>query len=139
MAELLANTAPLPVLMPETTPFWTGGENGRLMIARCSACSRYHHPPAPICPHCLSLEVAPTPVSGRGRVASYTVNYQAWLPGMRVPFTIALVELEEDASIRLTTNLVRQPPEAARIGQQVRVIFERHDDVWLPLFEADQP
>ena len=137
MAEPLANEAPLPVLTPETTPFWTGGEHGRLMIAKCGACGRYHHPPAPICPHCLNLEVAPVPVSGGGTVASYTVNYQPWLPGMRVPFTIALVELDEDPSIRLTTNLVRQPPEAARIGQRVRVVFERHDDVWLPLFEAD--
>ena len=138
MAETLANQAPLPVLTPETTPFWTGGREGRLMIARCGACGRYHHPPAPICPHCLSLAVGPQPMSGRGVVASYTINHQPWLPGMRVPFTIALVELDEDPLIRLTTNLVRQAPEAARIGQRVRVVFEQHEDVWLPLFEADQ-
>ena len=137
MTEPLANAAPLPILTPENTPFWTGGEDGQLMIARCAACLRYHHPPGPICPHCLSLEVAPEPVSGKGIVASFTVNHQPWLPGMRVPFTIGLVELAEDPSIRITTNLVNQPVEAAFIGQAVRVVFERHEDVWLPLFEPD--
>ncbi|WP_198351082.1 Zn-ribbon domain-containing OB-fold protein [Flavisphingomonas formosensis] len=134
---MLANDAPLPVLTPETTPFWTGGEDGALMIARCSACTRYVHPPQPICPHCLSREIAPVRVSGRGTVASFTVNHQRWLPDMRVPFVIALIELEEQPDIRITTNLVNQPIEAAAIGQRVRVLFERHEDIWLPLFEPD--
>lgn len=137
MTEMLANDAPLPVLTPETEAFWTGGADGQLMIMRCADCGRRHHPPTAICPHCLGVAVQPEAVSGRAVVASFTVNYQPWLPGMRVPFVIALVELEEDHTIRLTTNLVRQEPERARIGQRVKVVFERHEDVWLPLFEAD--
>lgn len=137
MTDMLANEAPLPVLTPETTPFWTGGAQGRLMIARCGACRRYHHPPTPICPHCLSFDIMAEPVSGKGVVASFTVNHQAWLPGMRVPFVIGLVELVEERSIRITTNLVHQSLEAAYIGQPVKVFFECHDDIWLPLFEPD--
>jgi uncharacterized OB-fold protein len=134
---VLANDAPLPVLTPETTSFWTGGKDGALMIARCADCARYVHPPQPICPHCLSRAIAPVRVSGRGTVASFTVNHQRWLPNMRVPFVVALVELEEQPDIRITTNIVNQPIEQAAIGQKVRVLFERHDDIWLPLFEPD--
>ena len=76
-------------------------------------------------------------VSGRGAVASFTVNHQRWLPNMRVPFVVALVELEEQPDIRITTNIVNQPIEKAAIGQKVRVLFEQHDDIWLPLFEPD--
>ncbi len=33
------------------------------------------------------------------------------------------------------TNIVNCPAEEVRIGMPVRVVFERYDDVWLPLFE----
>jgi len=137
MTEQLANDAPLPVLTPENQAFWTGGRDGRLMIMRCASCIRYHHPPSPICPHCRSAHIAAEAVSGRATVASFTVNHQKWMPDMRVPFVIGLVELVEQPDIRITTNLVHQPFEAAYIGQPVRVIFEAHGDVWLPLFEPD--
>ena len=133
----LANAAPLPVLTAENRAFWTGGAAGRLLIMRCTMCGRLHHPPAPLCPYCLADAVAPEAVSGRGILASFTINHQRWQPEMRVPFVIGLVELAEQRDIRLTTNIVRQPVDEVRIGQRLRVLFERHEDVWLPLFEPD--
>jgi uncharacterized OB-fold protein len=81
--------------------------------------------------------VAPAAVSGKATVASFTINYQQWLPGMRVPFAIAVVALAEQADVHLTTTIVNTPLEAIHIGQKLRVLFERHGDVWLPLFEPD--
>ena len=48
---------------------------------------------------------------------------------------IAVVALEEDADVRLTTNIVGCDPDDVHIGQEVAVRFEQHDDVWIPLFE----
>jgi uncharacterized OB-fold protein len=49
---------------------------------------------------------------------------------------VAIVELEEQPSLRLTTNLVGCEPAAVRIGMPLRVVFEaREDGVFLPLFE----
>ena len=49
---------------------------------------------------------------------------------------IAIVELPEQAGLRLTTNLVGVAPDDVRIDMDVRVVFEQHDgDVYLPLFE----
>ena len=31
--------------------------------------------------------------------------------------------------------MVPVTPETLRIGMPVRVVFEQHDDVWIPLFE----
>lgn len=132
---MLANIAPLPVLTPENQPFWTGGKDGKLLIMRCPHCLKLHHPPAPTCPYCLCEGVAPEAVSGLARVASFTINHQKWLPDMTVPFVIGLVELEEQPDVRITTNIVNQPLDAVMIGQQVKVLFEQHEDVWLPLFE----
>lgn len=126
---------PLPALDLDNREFWTGGEQGNLMIHCCGECGKLHHPPAPVCPLCLSRAVAPRKVSGRGEVVSFTVNHQPWRADMVVPFVIAFVSVEEQPDVWLMTNIVNCSPIELRIGLKVRVIFERRDDVWLPLFE----
>jgi acetyl-CoA acetyltransferase len=74
-------------------------------------------------------------VSGRATVVGFTVNAHPWLPSFDPPYVIANVALEEDATVRLTTNIVGCEPDEVRIGQEVAVRFEQHADVWLPLFE----
>jgi acetyl-CoA acetyltransferase/uncharacterized OB-fold protein len=128
---------PLPQPSISSEPFWTSGADGRLRIAQCRACSRYHHPPQPICPRCHSVDVAMTPVSGRATVAGFTVNHQQWLPRFAPPYVVAVVALAEDQSTRLTTNIVGCDPADVAIGMQVRVVFEQHDEAWIPLFEPD--
>ncbi len=62
------------------------------------------------------------------------MNHQPW-DGGTVPYAIVLVAFPEQDGLRLTSNLVGCPPEEARIGMPVQVTFERHDQVWFPLFE----
>ena len=123
----------LPELEPDTAFFWTSGEDGRLRIQRCRDCGHYQHPPLPRCPKCHGEAVAPEAVSGEARVATYTINYEPWLPGLPVPFVFAAVELAEQAQLYVFTNILA-PIHAVRIGQPVKVSFERHEDVWLPMF-----
>ena len=81
----------------------------------------------------------PQDLSGKGVVASYTINHQAWMPNMKVPFIIALVELAEQKDLRLTTNLINCPIDAVRIGMPVKVTFRNlNDEVALPLFEPER-
>ena len=72
-------------------------------------------------------------MSGRGRVESFTVNHQQWIPGSD-PYIIAWVSVEEQPELRLTTNLVGVEPEDVKIGMPVRVVFEENEDVFVPLF-----
>ena len=74
-------------------------------------------------------------MSGRARVATFTVNHQPWYPGMDPPYVIAIVEIEEQADVRLMTNIVSCDVEDVKIGMPVTVRFEHQDDVWIPLFE----
>lgn len=126
---------PLPRLDDDNRPFWTGGELGELRILRCGDCGTFLHPPRPVCRHCLSENVAPQVVPGTGVIDTYTVNYQKWHPAMEVPFVIARVALDGAPGVYLTTNIVGCPVESVDVGDRVRVRFEQHDDVWLPLFE----
>lgn len=125
---------PLPELSLDNTWFWSSGADGKLRIQGCLDCATLVHPPVPICPACRSRSWAPTVVSGRATVVGFTVNAHPWLPDVELPYVIANVALEESAAVRLTTNIVGCDPADVHVGQEVSVVFEQRDDVWLPLF-----
>ncbi|NIR98522.1 MAG: DNA-binding protein, partial [Gammaproteobacteria bacterium] len=121
----------------ENRAFWTGGAEGELRIMHCNSCDRFFHPPHSVCRHCLSDDVDAKAVAGTGVVDTYTVNYQAWMPDMEVPCVIARVALDDAPEVILTTNIVECDPESVRIGDRVRVTFEQHDEIFMPLFKKD--
>jgi uncharacterized OB-fold protein len=127
----------LPEITPENAFFWRAGAAGALRFMRCQTCGHYIHPPLPICPSCKSREARNEPVSGKGTVLTYTVNRQVWEKGLEAPYVIAIVEIDEQPGLRLTTNIVNCNIGDVRIGMRVRVLFEHCEDVWLPLFEPD--
>src|SRR4030088_2349071 len=124
----------LPRITADNEFFWTSGGDGKLRLLRCSQCGYYVHPPAPICPRCFTKTLTPEPVSGRATVATFTIDIHPWIPGFDPPYVIAIVEIDEQPSVRLTTNIVGCPPEDVHIGMAVQVTFEQYEDVWVPLF-----
>lgn len=125
---------PLPQLTAANESFWTSGADGRLRIQACDDCGKLVHPPVPACPVCRSRNRVDREVSGLATVVGYTVNLHQWTPAFEPPYAIANVALEEDPTVRLTTNIVDCDPFDVHVGQRVAVRFEQHDDVWLPLF-----
>jgi uncharacterized OB-fold protein len=125
---------PAPLLNEDNRDFWTGGRDGELRIVRCNDCGYYIHPPSPRCPRCLSENVEPSPVSGRGRVYTYTVNQRAWSPGLEVPYVIAIVALEEQSDLRLMTNIIGCEPGAVAIDMPVQVEFREQGEAYVPVF-----
>ncbi|HUY63700.1 MAG TPA: OB-fold domain-containing protein [Acidimicrobiales bacterium] len=124
----------LPRLDATNEFFWTSGADGVLRLQRCGACRRYAHPPVPRCPYCLEDALAPEAVSGRGRLHSFTVNHQQWIPGSD-HYVVGLVTLEEQHDVRLMTNIVDCAEEDLAVDMAVEVVFEPVEDVWLPLFK----
>ncbi|MDO8733296.1 MAG: OB-fold domain-containing protein [Actinomycetota bacterium] len=119
---------------PETSFFWASGEDGKLRFKHCQDCGYYSHPPTPRCPRCLSANMQPDPVSGKATVLTYTVNIQQWVPG-QAPYIIAIVTMEEQDDLRLTTLLAGVDLEDPNIiGMKVEVRFLARDDVWYPTF-----
>ena len=125
----------LPELEKHTEAFWTGGQCGQLMINQCSACQHYIHPPVPMCPLCHSRDVTATPVSGKAEIVSYTVNHMPWIPDLEVPYVVAIVGLTEQQGLNITTEIININPDKVFIGMQVKVLFEQHEEIYLPLFE----
>jgi acetyl-CoA acetyltransferase/uncharacterized OB-fold protein len=129
---------PVPRLAPETTFanefYWKSGADGRLRFLKCDACSALIHPAGPMCRRCRSTESTVTEVSGLARLIGFTVNHRMSIPGLEPPYTLAQVAIEEDDRVRLTTRIVDAESESLELGQQLRVVFDQVEDVYLPLF-----
>jgi uncharacterized OB-fold protein len=111
---------------PQTEFFWEGVRAGELRILRCQSCGTYIHLPRPICRNCLSFDLAPEVVSGRGKVYSFTTTYRAFHPFFvdRLPYLVAVVELDEQKELRLVTNLVGLNGREPQFDEPVQVSFE---------------
>ena len=110
-----------------TRPFFAAAERGELVIPRCAACSAWVWYPQALCPSCASRRIAWTKVSGRGQIFTWVRVHRSFLPGLasRVPSVTALIELEEDAALRIPAILVCERGAEPAIGAPVEVIFER--------------
>jgi uncharacterized OB-fold protein len=133
-------TRPIPVPDDRSAPYWIFAARHELAIARCSRCGQFSHPPDVVCPHCRSSDPAFVlePVSGRGRVRSWTVVRQSFLAGFTVPFLLVDVQLVEQPDLRLIGRLIDGPDAALALGDAVRVTFEDvSPDVSVPAFILD--
>ncbi|MUL67983.1 3-ketoacyl-CoA thiolase [Mycobacterium sp. CBMA 234] len=132
---------PLPQVTPENEFYWTAGADGALRVTECENCNALVHPPAPACRHCRERKMGIRTVSGLATLIGFTINERFSIPGLAAPYVVAQVALVEDPRVRLTTNIIDCDPEQLELGQQMEVVFEQNDDVWLPLFRpvADQP
>jgi uncharacterized protein len=126
-----------PDLSGFEAPFWTSGAQGQLSILRCQDCRYWIHPPTMVCPKCLSRIVSFEATTGKGILFSFAVNHLPAGPDVPIPYTIALVELPEQPSLRLLTNLVNCDPREATVNMPVKVLFENHGEVFIPVFEPD--
>jgi uncharacterized protein len=132
---------PLPVPDDVSAPFWEAAAQHILMAARCARCDVMTVPPDTVCSHCGSTNpgFAFTPVSGRGRVRSWTVVRQAFLPGFDddLPFVLVDVELDEQRDLRMIGRLIDGLDGDLHVGTTVTAAFEDlAPGVSIPAFEV---
>ncbi len=128
-----------PVPDPDdlTRFFWEGVADHRLMILRCDDCRFYIHWPRVVCRKCLSTSLSPAEVSGRATLATWTFPSQPGDPYYiaHLPYALAVVELVEQAGLKMVTNLVDYDKAALRADLPVRVTYrEVAPRLTLPLF-----
>jgi uncharacterized OB-fold protein len=116
---MIATHQPIPIPDPDTAGFWEATSQGRLALCRCQSCRTWMHPSLERCRGCGG-PTAFEPVSGRGRVFSFIVVRHPAVPGHAVPYVVALVELEEQAGLRVT-GLLHAEPDAVSVDAPVQV------------------
>jgi uncharacterized OB-fold protein len=100
---------PVPVVTPETAPFFAAAADGHLVIQACLACERLQHPPGQPCRSCGATTLGYRPVSGRARLWSWTVARMSFAPGFdpAVPYLIICAELVEQAGLLMLSSRPR--------------------------------
>jgi hypothetical protein len=133
----------LPAVGEQESPFWEAATKGELRIQQCSGCDRLRFPPRPMCPGCQSTESRWALMSGRGTIYSFVVPHPPLMGQFSelAPYSVILVGLEEDPTIRLIGNLVHEAgdpinavdPSAIELDQPVQVVFEKvSDEIHMP-------
>ena len=120
---------PEPAASAETVGWWEAAAAHRLVVQRCLDCGHTRHPPGPVCPHCRSLASEWSTLPGTGKVYTYTVVRQAFIPSLadKIPYVVIAVELDgADGAdgVRIVSNLVDAETEEVAVGLPVEVVWE---------------
>ena len=127
---------PLPDLTEEDTrEFWAATRSGRLTYQQCAQCDTVVFYPRRHCTGCTSSKLEWKTAVGTGTIYTYSVVRQSYHPFFRaqVPYVVAWIDLDEGP--RLVSNVLGVgAPDLSLIGKRVRVDWETHDSVSIPLF-----
>lgn len=114
---------PLPQPTAISAPFWDGLKAHEVRLQQCEH-GHWLFFPRTHCPTCGSRALTWKTVSGEGQLYTYTVARVPTLPEFsdEMPQLLAVIELDE--GVHLNTTMVGVAPEALRVGQRVRPVFD---------------
>ena len=126
---------PAPDDSPLWEPFWAATREGHVVFLRCPHCGNAFLPARRECPNCLLPGARWEQASGQARLISWVVYHRAPNAAFdgRVPYTVAIVELDEGP--RMTTNIVGvEDPESLHIEQRLSLRIEQEVGLAVPRF-----
>ena len=114
----------------DSAPWWEAVRRHELTVQKCGGCGTLRFPARAVCNHCRSRASEWVPARGTGRVYSWIVNHQVFMPGMRdlVPFPVLLVRLDDGDDLLMYGNLAEASPDVLRPKLRVEAVFEDVDD-----------
>lgn len=115
-----------------TQPFWDAALKGKLVGAKCTNCGTFRLPPEPYCFECQHRDIEWVELPGTGTVYSFTVVRHPLAPQLKdaVPYASGIVEVDgtQGAGARMIVNFVDCDVETLKIGDKVKVKFEKVSD-----------
>lgn len=124
---------PTPLPSPTSAPYWEGCAAGELRFQRCRSCQTVIADAARICWHCHGRDLAWEVSTGRGRLSSWTVVWRPQTPEFHVPYSVAIVRLEE--GFEIVSSVVGCEPEELTGGMELAVEFHpASSEIVLPYF-----
>jgi uncharacterized OB-fold protein len=119
---------------PEGRAYWEGCRERRLVITRCDDCGRWIHFPRSVCPACWSTAITPTQVSGAGTIYTFVLHH-----GDDEPYPTVVVELAEQAGLKIPATVDECLAEHLRVGLPVELTWIVHDGSPAPAFRPQDP
>ena len=124
---------PAPVPSRFSAPYWEGCSREELLYLRCANCHLAIADAARICWRCHSRLLRWEPSRGRGRLYSWTIVWRPQTPVFEVPYSVAIVELDED--ILVVSSVIGCEPDDLAEGMELAVEFHPvNNEMRLPYF-----
>ena len=115
-----------PVANDLDRPFWDACNEERLVVQRCTSCSRHQYPPEAKCRACGSASFDWDEVEGTGTIYSFGVIYDTPIALLQPeqPYNCAVVQLDADPEINFMSHLPGTPVDEVPIGAKVEITWE---------------
>ncbi|MDA0351019.1 MAG: OB-fold domain-containing protein [Chloroflexi bacterium] len=131
---------PMPKFFePDTQAFWDATNDEQLVYQQCKACNEVVFTPRAHCTSCGSADLEQKTSKGDGTVYTYSVVRQNRNPAFADLGAYALAYIDLDEGFRMLSNVVgvANPQTDVKVGQRVKVKFEKQDEgeYLIPLFE----
>ncbi|MET0904147.1 MAG: OB-fold domain-containing protein [Acidimicrobiales bacterium] len=123
-----------PTATDASDAFWDGTRDEQYLVQWCTGCDVPIFYPREVCPTCLHAEgLAWRPSSGAGTVYAVSIQHRPANPTMadRVPYAVALVELDAgdgSRTIRIMSNVVGDDATTIAVGDAVSLTWEALSD-----------
>jgi uncharacterized protein len=121
---------------PDTKNFWEGAKAGELRYQVCSDCKgRVNFYPTAHCQGCGGSNLTWKVSKGEGTVYTFSVVMQNRIPGFQELGAYAVAYVDLDEGFRMLTNVIvdGDPTQLVKIGQRVKVDFEKQDTGEYPI------
>ena len=116
-------TGPLPSTSIETEPFWQACNQDRFLVQKCRDCGEVQYHYRAFCCHCWSDAIEDLPISGEGKVWTFSVvevnrspQFAEW--GV---YVTGVIEIPE--GVKIISRILTDNPHQLRIGDDVKVAF----------------
>ena len=119
---------PVPVPDDASAGYWAAAARHELALPRCRACGTYSLPPTLVCGGCATTDpqYEYVKVDGAGRVRSWTIVRDAFLPGFAadVPYVLVDVELDAQPELRMIGRLTAGADVRLHLDARVAIAFD---------------
>ena len=134
MTRILGDDWLLPDLDDLNREWFT---RGRICIRSCGDCEAVQHPPEPVCHACGASKFTWRESAGQGRIESFAVIHHPVHPllAKQCPYTLLVVSLDDVPGVNVLGNLRGADGASLEVGQPVRAVFEKVQDLSIPQWE----
>lgn len=127
---------PLPKINEaDTAEFWAGTKEQEFRYQQCDNCEKIIFYPRRTCTGCTKSQLVWKVSKGLGKIYTFSIIRLSYHPffKQKLPYVVAWIDLNEGP--RILSNIVGCDAKDVKIGAEVKLEWEVHEDLNIPLFK----
>ncbi|MBL4681576.1 MAG: OB-fold domain-containing protein [Pseudomonadales bacterium] len=119
----------------DTAEFWAGTKEKEFRYQQCDNCQKIIFYPRRTCTGCTNSQLIWKVSNGLGKIYTFSIVRLSYHPFFKqqLPYVVAWIDIDEGP--RILSNVVGCDAEDVKIGTEVKLEWEIHENLNIPLFE----